>query len=208
NAADTKAENTLRVASGNVNGIRAAHRRGMAYWSADLNYDIMTMQEVRGPENIITILLHDLLVEELYDLYIHSDEALEKGRAGVAIASRLKPLENRTGLADGTNDSGRWIEADFQAPDGSTVSVASVYVHSGEVDTPRQDDKYAFLDAMVEYLPVMKARQDHSIITGDLNVGHTELNIKNWKGNVKNSGFLPEERAYFDKFFSPEHLNW
>src|SRR5699024_4743661 len=84
--------------------------------------------------------------------------------------SRLKPLENRTGLADGTNDSGRWVEADFQAPDGSTVSVASVYVHSGEVDTPRQDDKYAFLDAMVEYLPVMKARQDHSIITGDLNV--------------------------------------
>ncbi len=208
NAADSKAENTLRVATVNVNGIRAAHRRGMASWFADRNIDIITLQEVRAPEDILNKLLSEIVGDEWDEIHIHSDEALEKGRAGVAIASRLKPVETRTGLADGTNDSGRWVEADFEAPDGSTVSVASVYVHSGEVDTPRQDDKYAFLDAMVEYLPVMKARQDQSIITGDLNVGHTELDIKNWKGNVKNSGFLPEERAYFDKFFSPEHLNW
>lgn len=208
NAADPKAENTLRVATVNVNGIRAAHRRDMASWFANRQIDIITLQEVRAPEDILHKMLTEIVGDEWEHVYIHSDEAQEKGRAGVAIASRLKPLETRTGLADGINDSGRWIEADFNAPDGSHVSVASVYVHSGEVDTPRQDDKYEFLEAMVDYLPKMKAHQNLSVITGDLNVGHTELDIKNWKGNVKNSGFLPEERAYFDKFFSPEQLNW
>src|SRR5699024_11515473 len=80
-------------------------------------------------------LLPEIVCDEWDDIYIHSDEALEKGRAGVAIASRLKPLENRTGLADGTNDSGRWVEADFQAPDGSTVSVARSEEHTSELQS-------------------------------------------------------------------------
>lgn len=208
NAADPKADNTLRVATVNVNGIRAAHRRDMASWFAGRNIDIITLQEVRAPEEILHKLLTDIVGDEWETIHIHAEEAEAKGRAGVAIASRLKPLETRSRLADGINDSGRWIEADFNAPDGSVVTVASVYVHSGEVDTPKQDDKYVFLDAMVDYLPQMKTRNDLSVITGDLNVGHTELDIKNWKGNVKNSGFLPEERAYFDKFFAAEQLNW
>lgn len=208
NAADPKADNTLRVATVNINGIRAAHKRDMATWFAGRNIDIITLQEVRAPGDILEKLLGDIVGEEWETLYIHADECKDKGRAGVAIASRYKPLETRTGLADGINDSGRWVEADFTTPDGSKLSVASVYVHSGEVDTPRQDDKYEFLDAMVDYLPAMQDRNPHSVITGDLNVGHTELDIKNWKGNVKNSGFLPEERAYFDKFFSKDDLNW
>ncbi|HJF13243.1 MAG TPA: exodeoxyribonuclease III [Enteractinococcus helveticum] len=208
NAADPKADNTLRVATVNINGIRAAHKRDMATWFAGRNIDIITLQEVRAPGDILEKLLGDIVGKEWETLYIHADECKDKGRAGVAIASRYKPLETRTGLADGINDSGRWVEADFTTPDGSKLSVASVYVHSGEVDTPRQDDKYEFLDAMVDYLPAMQDRNPHSVITGDLNVGHTELDIKNWKGNVKNSGFLPEERAYFDKFFSKDDLNW
>lgn len=208
NAADPKADNTLRVATVNINGIRAAHKRDMATWFAGRNIDIITLQEVRAPGDILEKLLGDIVGDEWESLYIHADEAQAKGRAGVAIASRYKPLETRTGLADGINDSGRWVEADFTTPDGSQLSVASVYVHSGEVDTPKQDDKYEFLDAMVDYLPAMQARNAQSVITGDLNVGHTELDIKNWKGNVKNSGFLPEERAYFDKFFSGNDLNW
>ena len=208
NAADPKADNTLRVATVNINGIRAAHKRDMATWFANRNIDIITLQEVRAPGDILEKLLGDIVGDEWDSLYIHADECEAKGRAGVAIASRYKPLETRTGLADGINDSGRWVEADFVTPDGSKLSVASVYVHSGDVDTPKQDDKYEFLDAMVDYLPKMQDRNPHSVVTGDLNVGHTELDIKNWKGNVKNAGFLPEERAYFDKFFSEEHLSW
>ena len=208
NAADPKADNTLRVATVNINGIRAAHKRDMATWFAGRNIDIITLQEVRSPGDILEKLLGDIVGDEWDSLYIHADECEAKGRAGVAIASRYKPLETRTGLADGINDSGRWVEADFVTPDGSKLSVASVYVHSGDVDTPKQDDKYEFLDAMVDYLPKMQDRNPHSVVTGDLNVGHTELDIKNWKGNVKNAGFLPEERAYFDKFFSEEHLSW
>ena len=208
NAADPKADNTLRVATVNINGIRAAHKRDMATWFAGRNIDIITLQEVRAPGDILEKLLGDIVGDEWETLYLHADECKDEVRAGVAIASRYKPLETRTGLADGINDSGRWVEADFTTPDGSKLSVASVYVHSGEVDTPRQDDKYEFLDAMVDYLPAMQDRNPHSVITGDLNVGHTELDIKNWRGNVKNSGFLPEERAYFDKFFSKDDLNW
>lgn len=208
NAADPKDDNTLRVATVNINGIRAAHKRDMATWFAGRDIDIITLQEVRAPGDILEKLLTDVVGAEWESLYIHADECIHKGRAGVAIASRYKPLDTRVGLADGINDSGRWVEADFRTPDGSELSVASVYVHSGEVDTPKQDDKFQFLDAMVDYLPQMRARNTQSVITGDLNVGHTELDIKNWKGNVKNSGFLPEERAYFDKFFGPEDLNW
>lgn len=207
-AADPKADNTLRVATVNVNGIRAAHRRDMATWFAGRNIDIITLQEVRAPEDILQKLLADIIGDEWDTTYLHADESEFKGRAGVAIASRLKPLETRTGLAEGLNDSGRWIEADFDTPNGKKLSVASVYVHSGEVDTPKQDDKYQFLDAMIDYLPTMKQRGDYAAVTGDLNVGHTELDIKNWKGNVKNAGFLPEERAYFDKFFDPAGHAW
>ena len=74
-------------------------------------------------------------------------------------------------------------------------------MHSGEVGTPRQDDKYRFLDRMLVRLPELAQHSDHVLIVGDLNVGHTELDIKNWKANQKRAGFLPEERAYFDKFF-------
>src|SRR5690625_5686024 len=155
NAADPKADNTLRVATVNINVIRAAHKRDMASWFACRNIDIITLQEVRAPDDILHKLLADIVGDEWESMYIHSDECEAKGRAGVAIASRLKPLETRTGLAEGINDSGRRVEADFNAPAGSQLSVASVYVHSGEVGRPRQDDKYEFLDAMIYYIPCM-----------------------------------------------------
>src|SRR5699024_1581908 len=90
--------------------------------------------------------------------------------------------------------------------DGSTLTVVSVYVHSGEAGTPKQDDKYRFLDRMLTRLPELREHADHAVVTGDLNVGHTELDIKNWKANQKKAGFLPEERAYFDRFFG--ELGW
>ncbi|MGG5173946.1 exodeoxyribonuclease III [Pseudarthrobacter sp. J1763] len=191
----------LRIATVNVNGIRAAYRKGMAEWLAGRDVDILTLQEVRAPDAIV----HELIGEGWHILHA---EAAAKGRAGVAIASRMKPTDTRIGIGeDYFATSGRWVEADFQLPNGKSLTVVSAYVHSGEVGTPKQDDKFRFMDVMTTRLPQLAAQSDHAVVTGDLNVGHTELDIKNWKGNVKRAGFLPEERAYFDRFFG-EEIGW
>lgn len=186
----------LSIATVNVNGIRAAFRRGMPSWLETNAPDIITLQEVRAPDDIVQEYLAS-------DWNIAHTEAADKGRAGVAIITKL-PLENIVvGCGDSYFDtSGRWIEADIPTPSGAKITVISAYVHSGEVGTPRQDDKYRFMDQMTVRLAELAASGKNVVITGDLNVGHTELDIKNWKGNVKNAGFLPEERAYFDEWLA------
>ncbi|WP_376766112.1 exodeoxyribonuclease III [Arthrobacter mobilis] len=191
----------LRVASVNVNGIRAAYKRGMDAWLADRDVDILCLQEVRAPDAVVRELLGD-------GWHILHAEAEAKGRAGVAIASRQAPVATRGHIGhDYFATSGRWVEADFEVDAGTgtkVFTVVSAYVHSGEADTPKQVDKYRFLDAMAGRLPELKSTRDYTLVVGDLNVGHTTLDIKNWKGNVKRAGFLPEERAYFDRFFGDE----
>jgi exodeoxyribonuclease-3 len=186
----------LRIASVNVNGIRASFTKGMREWLDTRDVDILAMQEVRATTEIV----QDLLGPEWDVLH---DAATAKGRAGVALASRNKASIHRLALgADDFDSAGRWLEADYEV--GSTViTVVSTYVHSGEVDTPKQVEKYKFLDAMTERMPQIVAHNPLAVIMGDLNVGHRELDIKNWKGNRKNAGFLPIERAYFDRFFGP-----
>jgi len=183
----------LRIASVNVNGIRAAVRKGMSEWLDASGVDVLTLQEVRAEASD--------LAAALPGWHIVNDEALAKGRAGVAIAAR-EPLDVwRVELGDDALDSvhdfrGRWVETDFDV-EGVPVTIVSAYVFTGEDGTPKQDAKYAFLDAMEQRMPQLGA---HALITGDLNVGHRELDIRNWKGNVKKAGFLPRERAYFDRF--------
>ncbi len=199
---DPKGDGLTRIASVNVNGIRAAHRKGMGEWLASREVDILALQEVRADGATLTKLVQEMSEGTEDTWHIHEHEAAQKGRAGVAIISRQAPLATRTGIGEGhPEDDGRWIEADYELSDGSTLTVVSVYVHSGEVGTEKQDHKMRFLEYMLEYLPQLAGRTDQVLVMGDLNVGHTELDIKNWKGNRKNSGFLPEERAYFDKFF-------
>ncbi len=195
----------LRIASVNVNGLRAAYKKGMAEWLAPREVDILCLQEVRAPDAIV----RELLGEGWHILHA---EAEAKGRAGVAIASRTEPVATRSGIGeDYFATSGRWVEADYIVRDAagqaSQLTVASAYVHSGEAGTPKQDDKFRFLDVMSTRLPELAKHSDHALVVGDLNVGHTELDIKNWKGNVKRAGFLPEERAYFDRFFG-EEIGW
>jgi exodeoxyribonuclease-3 len=189
----------IRIATVNVNGIRAAERKGLMPWLTERDCDVVAMQEVRAPDEIV----HTLLADSGYHV-VHT-EANQKGRAGVLVATRTKPTAVRIGLDESANDSGRWIEADLEI-NGEKFTVVSVYVHSGEVGTTRQDDKFKFLDAMIVRLTELKKRRRHTVVMGDLNVGHTELDIKNWKANQKRSGFLPEERAYFDRFFG--ELGW
>jgi exodeoxyribonuclease-3 len=187
---------SLRIATVNVNGVRAAFRKGMDQWLEGRGIDILALQEVRAS------------TQDLEDLFgpswnILHDAATAKGRAGVALVSRSHAQIHRVSLgADDFDTAGRWLEADYKVND-KVVTVVSTYVHSGEVDTPKQVEKYKFLDAMTQRLPELAAHSDYALVVGDLNVGHTELDIKNWKGNVKRAGFLPEERAYFDRFMGP-----
>ena len=186
----------LRVASVNTNGVRASYRKGMGDWLDARGVDILAMQEVRAS----TEDLEGLLGPEWTILH---DAATAKGRAGVALASRAKAQAHRVALgADDFDSAGRWLEADYEVS-GRLVTVVSSYVHSGLVDSPKQVEKYTFLDAMTSRMPELAAHTDLALIVGDLNVGHREIDIKNWKGNRKNAGFLVQERAYFDRFFGP-----
>ncbi len=189
----------LRIASVNVNGVRAAFRRGMGDWLAARDVDILALQEVRAETEDLTALLG-----EEWDV-VH-DAASAKGRAGVAIASRHPRAEiHRVAIgADDFDSAGRWLEADYDV-DGQRVTVVSAYVHSGEDGTPRQREKYKLLTGMTERMRELGADGRLAAVMGDFNIGHRTLDIKNWKGNQKKAGFLPKERAYVDRWIgNPE----
>jgi exodeoxyribonuclease-3 len=145
----------LKVATVNVNGIRAAYRRGMAGWLEETDPDLLLLQEVRATDEV----LRDHLGADWQ--IAHAEPALEghKGRAGVAVASR-RPIkqENAEIGPERFSGSGRWVEADVVLDDGSTLTAISTYVFTGEFETPpRQAEKYAFLDAFTERLSVLRA---------------------------------------------------
>lgn len=189
------------VVTANVNGVRAAQRRGGLAWLAASDADLLCLQEVRASEAQIQAVLTRA---GLGHLHLSHAASVVAGRAGVAVLSRLRPTAVRTGLG-ACVDQGRWVEADFDTPDGP-LTVVSAYVHTGEVDTPRQDEKFAFLDAMTDRMAELAARSaaaaGEAIITGDLNVAHREEDLKNWKGNRGKAGFLEAERDYFDRWFA------
>jgi exodeoxyribonuclease-3 len=188
----------LRIATINVNGVRASFRKGMGQWLDAREVDILAMQEVRAS----TEDLEQLLGNE-WDI-LH-DAATAKGRAGVAIASRNRASIHRVALGDDDFDSaGRWLEADYEVGE-RVITVVSTYVHSGEDGTPKQVEKYRFLDAMEARIPELERHTELALIVGDLNVGHRELDIRNWRGNRTKAGFLPKERAYFDRFLGPKN---
>src|SRR5690606_31587910 len=121
----------LTIATVNVNGIRAAFRRGMGEWLAERTPDVLLLQEVRAPDEMLS----EFFAPAEWDLAHH--ESMTKGRSGVAIASRLPMRAVRIGLDhDVPTNSGRWVEADLELPDGGGLTVVSTYIHSGTVGTP------------------------------------------------------------------------
>ena len=193
----------LRVVTANVNGIRAAQRRGGLEWLADVDADALCLQEVRATRDQLQQVLGD---SPLADWHVAHAEAPEKGRSGVAVLTRREPSSVRHRFRQGAiNGQGRWVEVDLDSALGP-VTIASVYVHSGEADTPKQDAKYAFLEGMDARMRALarRAKADgvEALVCGDLNIAHREVDIKNWKGNLKSAGFLPQERAYLDRWFS------
>jgi exodeoxyribonuclease-3 len=194
----------IKVVTINVNGVRAAFRKGMADWLANSDADVIALQEVRADTKDLVELFEANPPSDGGKWFFLHDAASAKGRAGVALVSKIEPIASRTTLGpDDFDSAGRWLEADFKIGD-KTVTVISTYVHSGEVDTPKQVEKYKFLEAMQERMAELIRAGSYAVVVGDLNVGHTELDIKNWKGNLKNAGFLPEERAYFDTLMNQQ----
>ena len=195
----------LKVVTLNVNGVRAAFRKGMAEWLETARPDVLCLQEVRASDEDLAGLFGEVNhLSETGEWHILHHAASAKGRAGVAVISQQPSISHSTVLGpDDFDSAGRWLEADFEV-NGKRLTVVSTYVHSGEVDTPKQVEKYKFLDAMTERVAELMATRPYVVVLGDLNVGHTELDIEKWKGNLKNAGFLPEERAYFDGFMKQQ----
>ena len=197
---------SVEIATINVNGIRAAFRNGMGDWLKTASADILALQEVRASDKDVLELFeaHGGLAENGGRWHILHDEATAKGRAGVALVSKFPIVSSSVKIGATEFDSaGRWLEGVYQVA-GKKLTVVSCYVHSGEVDTPKQIEKYKFLESMEKRMAKLIKTEDFAVVVGDLNVGHTELDIKNWKGNLKNAGFLPEERAYFDAFMNKQ----
>lgn len=193
---------SLTIATVNVNGLRAAVRKGMPEWVASAGADVITLQEVRAPDELVAGLVGEGWATA-------SSASRLKGRAGVAAAVRVEREDvdldavrrGLPGLEEDTH-TGRWLELDLDDPlgDGRELTVISCYMHSGSTERPQtMIDKYAFLDVMLERLAALRADGRHVLLTGDINIAHREVDIKNWKGNLTSAGFLPEERAYLDR---------
>lgn len=180
-----------KLISYNVNGIRAAKRKGFDAWLAETNADVVLIQETKAqPEQIEEEVFSDLG----YHCFWHSAE--KKGYSGVGILSKEKPLHVEMGCGiDYIDFEGRIIRADFD-----DYSIMSVYVPSGSSGDARQDLKMKFLGDFKNYIAGLLKEHPNLIIGGDFNICHTEIDIHNPKGNKDTSGFLPEERAWLSSF--------
>jgi exodeoxyribonuclease-3 len=194
---------TWIVVTANVNGVRAASRRGGLRWLADSSADVLCLQEVRATHDQ----LHDTLADSpLRDWHVAHAPAPTLGRAGVAVLTRQPVRKVRTSIRNADLDGqGRWIEVECEGP-GMPVTVVSAYVHTGEAGTFRQDEKYRFLTAMERRLATLRSAARRAgggvLVCGDLNVAHRQVDLKNWRGNRGKAGFLEEERAYLDRWFA------
>jgi exodeoxyribonuclease-3 len=197
------AKSAFRVITINLNGIRAAARRGGLDWLHTAKPQVICMQEVRATDAQVAETLAGTPFEKWH---VAHTEAPQLGRAGVAVVS-AQPFEAVRDHVriDDVDGLGRWIEVDVTSPLGP-LTVVSVYIHTGEADTPKQAEKYAFLRGMDARLKTLASRASRTgrevLICGDFNVAHHEVDIKNWKGNLASAGFLPEERAYLDRWFA------
>jgi exodeoxyribonuclease III len=203
----------MRVITLNVNGLRSATRRGLFPWLAQQRADVICLQEVRATEAQLSEL--DCVLPG----YSHHYYAAERpGYAGVAVYSRQEPKRVLTGFGVPEFDSeGRFLELQFDR-----WSVVSLYLPSGSSGEHRQASKFRFLEAFMPHLKKLKRARREYILCGDWNIAHQAIDLKNWKANQKNSGFLPEERAWLDRLFGevgyvdgfrsivsePDHYTW
>jgi exodeoxyribonuclease-3 len=192
----------LGVITINVNGIRATSRRGGLDWLKQQldtgSAQVVCLQEVRATTDQ---LLEVLAEANLSDLAVAHDSSTRLGHSGVAILSTLPLTKIKTGIGPKEfANTGRYVQANVKTKKGD-LTIASVYVHAGDVEKPVQQEKYKFLTAMTKKLKAAQQNNELYLACGDLNVAHRTADLKNWKGNIGKAGFLEEERAYFDHWF-------
>lgn len=188
---------SLIVSTVNVNGIRAAVKQrsaqnlGLLPWLAETTADVVCLQETRADDAQLAAALAPALSD---GWHLASAEPHVKGRSGVAILSRHQFEATRLIESDEFGSHGRYLEADTAG-----LTVASVYIQTGEAGTPRQLEKERFMAVLAARMAKLKCAGRDAVVCGDWNIAHTENDIKNWKGNVKKSGFLPAERQWLSE---------
>ena len=186
----------FKLTSLNLNGIRSATSKGLEAWLTQAQPDCICVQEVKAQAADIAGKF-----DALAGLKGHFHFAEKKGYSGVAVYTRLEPSDVIVGFDGGEFDTeGRWVELRFDTP-RRKHSIISSYFPSGSSGEERQQAKFRFLDLMYPHLRALKAERDF-ILCGDINIAHQEIDLKNFKGNRKNSGFLPEERAWMGKLLT------
>ncbi|MEY5050890.1 MAG: exodeoxyribonuclease [Pseudomonadota bacterium] len=182
----------LRIITANLNGIRSAAKKGFFEWAHTQNPDILCIQELKAQEADLD---GSLLSPNGYHGFFQY--AQKKGYSGVGLYSKQKPDSVKIGFDNGEFDAeGRYVEARF----GNLV-VISAYFPSGSSAPERQEAKFRFLDLFMPHIEALKKEGLEIILCGDINIAHKEIDLKNWKGNIKNSGFLPEEREWMTQLF-------
>jgi exodeoxyribonuclease-3 len=183
----------FRLVTLNLNGIRSAASKGFFDWAQAAGADCMGVQEVRAQAADMAGRF-----DALGPLAGHFHLAQKKGYAGVGLYTRKEPSDVSAGFdKDEFDAEGRWLEARYDTPK-RRFSVVSCYFPSGSSGEDRQAAKFRFLDRLYPHLMKLKAEREF-ILVGDVNIAHQEIDLKNWKSNQKNSGFLPEERAWMSK---------
>lgn len=185
----------MKIVTCNVNGIRSAHRKGFFDWYKKQKADVLCLQELKAQKDQIDV--EKMLSKNSYSYFKCAEK---KGYSGVSIHSKIEPDKVIYEYGDKEFDNeGRYIEAQF-----GDLSVISLYAPSGSSGDIRQEAKYRFLKSFKRHLiKILKTKRKY-IICGDWNIAHKEIDLKNWKGNKKNSGFLPEERAWLDDILTDD----
>jgi exodeoxyribonuclease-3 len=183
----------FKLTSLNLNGIRSASTKGVEAWLAGHQPDCICVQEVKAQAPDVAGRF-----EELAGLKGHFHFAEKKGYSGVAVYTRHEPSEVIVGYGSPEFDAeGRYVELRFDTP-ARKLSLISAYFPSGSSGPERQEAKFRFLDGLYPHLTGLKAQREF-ILCGDVNIAHQQIDLKNWRSNQKNSGFLPEERAWMTR---------
>ena len=187
----------LRIITLNLNGIRSAASKGLLHWLAAQKADVVCMQEVKAQ---LPDLVPELINPPKYTGHFSCAE--KKGYSGVGLYCRKPPDRIYSGFGSKEFDAeGRYLRADF-----GKLSVISVYFPSGSSSDERQQAKFRYLKKFMPHLAKLRSSGREIVLCGDWNIAHKEIDLKNWRGNQKNSGFLPEERAWLSEVF--DRLGW
>ena len=192
----THCEKHMRVITANLNGIRSAATKGFFPWLAAQQADFVGVQEVKAQHDQVEGIFSNFDGLQGYFHY-----AQKKGYAGVGLYTRHEPSEVIRGIGVPEFDAeGRWVELRFDSA-GRKRSIISCYFPSGSSGEDRQQAKFRFLAALYPHLQTLREERDY-LLMGDVNIAHCEADLKNWKSNQKNSGFLPEERAWMTRLLT------